>query len=105
MPNPLIASAAGSGPSAWAGVWIAEDIESIVQGVRSGSWIDGTLGAVGAGLDVLPKRRGAMKTADMFIELGRVKQNAPQPSIQDGGGSVRYRTPTAWWLICRPGTT
>ncbi|GAA3348323.1 hypothetical protein GCM10020358_66380 [Amorphoplanes nipponensis] len=38
---------------AWAGVWIAEDIELIIGGVRAGSWIDGTLGVVGAGLDGL----------------------------------------------------
>jgi uncharacterized protein YukE len=37
----------------WAGVWIAEDIELIAQGVRNGSWVDGTLGVVGAGLDGL----------------------------------------------------
>jgi hypothetical protein len=40
-------------PSPWAGVWIAEDIELITHGVRTGSWVDGTLGAVGAGLDGL----------------------------------------------------
>ncbi len=38
---------------AWAGVGPAEDIELIAQGVRNQSWVDGTLGAVGAGLDVL----------------------------------------------------
>jgi uncharacterized protein YukE len=37
----------------WAGVWIAEDIDVIAQGVRSGSWVDGTLGVVGAGIDGL----------------------------------------------------
>src|ERR1044071_2262462 len=39
--------------SPWAGVWLAEDIELIAQGVRNQSWVDGTLGAVGAGLDAL----------------------------------------------------
>ena len=39
--------------SVWSGVWIAEDIELIGQGVRSGSWVDGSLGVVGAGLDGL----------------------------------------------------
>ncbi|MEV1320405.1 WXG100 family type VII secretion target [Micromonospora arborensis] len=51
--NPLIATASAAPPSAWAGVWICEDIELIAQGVRSGSWIDGTLGVVSAGLDAL----------------------------------------------------
>jgi hypothetical protein len=37
----------------WAGVWIAEDIELINQGVENGSWVDGTLGVVGASLDGL----------------------------------------------------
>jgi hypothetical protein len=39
--------------SPWAGIWIAEDIELIIQGVQSGSWVDTTLGAVSAGLDAL----------------------------------------------------
>ncbi|MEV4349512.1 hypothetical protein AB0J83_34055 [Actinoplanes sp. NPDC049596] len=51
--NPLVAVPSASGPGAWAGVAIAEDIEQIVQGVRNGSWIDGALGAAGAGLDAL----------------------------------------------------
>lgn len=51
--NPLVASAVHTPPSAWAGIWICEDIELIAQGVRNGSWIDGTLGVVSAGLDAL----------------------------------------------------
>ncbi|MEU7997922.1 hypothetical protein AB0B83_21660 [Micromonospora sp. NPDC049060] len=51
--NPLVATATDTPPSAWAGIWICEDIELIAQGVRSGSWIDGTLGVVSAGLDAL----------------------------------------------------
>ncbi|MFG1759758.1 WXG100 family type VII secretion target [Micromonospora echinofusca] len=51
--NPLVATAAETPPSAWAGIWICEDIELIAQGVRNGSWIDGTLGVVSAGLDAL----------------------------------------------------
>ncbi|MGC4768952.1 WXG100 family type VII secretion target [Micromonospora sp. DT44] len=51
--NPLVAAAADTPPSAWAGVWICEDIELIAQGIRSGSWIDGSLGVVSAGLDAL----------------------------------------------------
>nr|WP_240948327.1 hypothetical protein [Planosporangium mesophilum] len=42
-----------SPPDAWSGVWIAEDIELIAQGVKNGSWIDTSLGVVGAGLDAL----------------------------------------------------
>ena len=51
--NPLVAAPAGTAPSPWAGVWICEDIELIAQGVRTGSWIDGGLGVVSAGLDAL----------------------------------------------------
>ncbi|MGW3615572.1 WXG100-like domain-containing protein [Micromonospora arida] len=51
--NPLVAAAADTPPSAWAGVWICEDIELIAQGVRNGSWIDGSLGVVSASLDAL----------------------------------------------------
>ncbi|MFC8848980.1 MULTISPECIES: WXG100 family type VII secretion target [unclassified Micromonospora] len=51
--NPLVAAPSGAAPSAWAGIWICEDIELIAQGVRNGSWIDGGLGVVSAGLDAL----------------------------------------------------
>ena len=51
--NPLVAAGIDAPNDAWAGVWIAEDIELIAQGVRDGSWVDGTLGVVGAGLDAL----------------------------------------------------
>jgi hypothetical protein len=51
--NPLVAGPVEQPKSAWAGVWIAEDIEAIAQGVENRSWVDGTLGVVGAGLDGL----------------------------------------------------
>jgi hypothetical protein len=51
--NPLVAGRLEQPKSAWAGVWIAEDIEAIAQGVENRSWVDGTLGVVGAGLDGL----------------------------------------------------
>lgn len=51
--NPLVAGKLDGPKDMWAGVWIAEDIELIAQGVKNGSWIDGTLGVVGAGLDAL----------------------------------------------------
>jgi hypothetical protein len=51
--NPLIAMPTTTGASPWAGVWIAEDVEQIVRGVRDGSWVDGTLGTIAAGLDGL----------------------------------------------------
>ena len=51
--NPLVVARVDQPKSAWAGVWIAEDIELIAQGVANRSWVDGTLGVVGAGLDGL----------------------------------------------------
>jgi uncharacterized protein YukE len=51
--NPLVAGALDGPKDIWAGVWIVEDIQLIEQGIKNGSWIDGTLGVVGAGLDAL----------------------------------------------------
>ena len=51
--NPLVATAAAGSPDPWAGGWITQDIEALCQGVKNGSWIEGTLGAVSAGLDAL----------------------------------------------------
>src|ERR687884_691425 len=51
--NPLVAAKSDTPVDPWAGVWIAEDIELIAEGVRNGDWIDGTLGMVSAGLDAL----------------------------------------------------
>jgi uncharacterized protein YukE len=51
--NPLVVAGVDKPADTWAGVWIAEDIELIAQGVRDGSWIDGTLGVTGASLDAL----------------------------------------------------
>lgn len=51
--NPLVSGPVSQPKSAWAGVWLVEDIELIAQGVQNKSWVDGTLGAVGAGLDAL----------------------------------------------------
>jgi uncharacterized protein YukE len=51
---PLVAVAdPGGHTDPWAGVWLAEDVETILSGIKSGSWIDTTLGAVSAGLDAL----------------------------------------------------
>jgi uncharacterized protein DUF6883 len=51
--NPLVAGRVDEPVPAWSGAWIAEDIELIGHGVRSGSWVDGSLGALGAALDGL----------------------------------------------------
>ena len=51
--NPLVAARVNGPTDAWSGVWIAEDIELIGQGVHNGSWIDTSLGVVGGSLDAL----------------------------------------------------
>ncbi len=54
--NPIVAPVGSRPGDPWAGIglaWLAEDVEAIHQGVTSGSWIDWTLGGVGAGLDTL----------------------------------------------------
>jgi uncharacterized protein YukE len=53
MSNPLVAPPGDTAADPWSGVWIAEDIELICAGIENGSWVDGTLGVVGAGLDAL----------------------------------------------------
>ncbi|MFI5936281.1 polymorphic toxin type 24 domain-containing protein [Actinoplanes sp. NPDC051494] len=52
-PNPLIAGKTNTPVDPWAGVWIAEDIDQLCRAVKDGSWIDGSLAAVSAGLDSL----------------------------------------------------
>lgn len=52
MDNPLVATP-NLEKTPWAGIWIAEDVELIHQGVTEGSWIDGGLGLAGFGLDAL----------------------------------------------------
>jgi hypothetical protein len=51
--NPLVVPRIDQPSEVWAGVWIAEDIELIVQGVRSGNWVDTSIGSISAGLDGL----------------------------------------------------
>jgi uncharacterized protein YukE len=54
MSPPLVATEGpGESPDPWAGVWIAEDVDTILAGIKDRSWIDTTVGAVSAGLDAL----------------------------------------------------
>jgi hypothetical protein len=39
--------------NAWTGVWLAEDVQTLIDGVSSGSWIDSTIGGIGTSLDTL----------------------------------------------------
>jgi len=51
--NPLVVAKGGGEVNSWSGVYLAEDIQLLHQGVKSGSWVDLTLGGVGAALDTL----------------------------------------------------
>jgi len=51
--NPLVAQRVAPTVDPFAGIWIIEDLQTIESGIRNGSWIEGTLGVVGAGLDAL----------------------------------------------------
>jgi uncharacterized protein YukE len=51
--NPLVVAQTGGQTNSWSGIYLAEDIQLLHQGVKSGSWIDTTLGGVGAALDTL----------------------------------------------------
>ncbi len=51
--NPLVASRLEGPPDAYAGVWAAEDLELLTQGIAGHDWVDAGLGGLGAGLDAL----------------------------------------------------
>jgi hypothetical protein len=61
--NPLVVPRLDQPSELWAGIWIAEDIELIVQGVRSGNWVDTSIGSLSAALD------GLALVADPFSSL------------------------------------
>src|SRR5262245_1538419 len=52
MPNPLIAERQDS-TKPWTGIFLAEDIEGIVNGFQSGSWIEVGIGGFAAGVAAL----------------------------------------------------
>jgi hypothetical protein len=51
-PNPLVAPRSGA-VGGWDGVWIAEDLGDLVTGIRSGNWIDTSIGGFAASMDAL----------------------------------------------------
>ncbi|MFF5291156.1 WXG100 family type VII secretion target [Paractinoplanes globisporus] len=53
MTNPLVAPTVDSPVSPWAGIWLADDVETILDGVKSRSWVEVSIGGTSAGLDVL----------------------------------------------------
>ncbi|WP_433533785.1 WXG100 family type VII secretion target [Micromonospora sp. CA-249363] len=52
QPAPLIAARRDS-TTAFSGVFIAEDIDALVAGYKSGSWIDGAIGGIATSMDAL----------------------------------------------------
>ncbi|WP_162907970.1 WXG100 family type VII secretion target [Allorhizocola rhizosphaerae] len=65
--NPMVAARQEGPKDPWAGVWLAEDIALIHQGVKNGNWVDGTLGGVSAGLDTLAL---AVDPAGVLLQYG-----------------------------------
>jgi uncharacterized protein YukE len=51
--NPLVVPRIDQPSDFLAGVWIAEDIQLIVQGIQTGSWVDASIGSISAALDGL----------------------------------------------------
>jgi uncharacterized protein YukE len=51
--NPLVVPRIDQPTDIWTGIWIAEDIELVVQGIKNNSWVDTSLGSIGAALDGL----------------------------------------------------
>lgn len=50
--NDMIAPVEDS--TTWAtGLWLVEDAQGLIQAIKDGNWVDGTLGGVGVGLDLL----------------------------------------------------
>lgn len=50
--NPLIAEREDS-TTATTGLWLVEDIQTLIDAIDSGTWIDGTIGGITVGLDAL----------------------------------------------------
>jgi hypothetical protein len=53
MTNPLVAPTVESPVSPWAGVWLAEDVESIRGAVQDRSWVEFSVAGASASMDVL----------------------------------------------------
>lgn len=50
--NPLIADVEDS-TTATSGLWLVEDVQTLIDSIESGTWIDGTIGGITVGLDAL----------------------------------------------------
>jgi hypothetical protein len=51
--NPLVVARLDDQKSAWAGIYLAEDVLLLKQGFEDGSWIDGVIGGFGVSMDAL----------------------------------------------------
>jgi hypothetical protein len=67
MTNPLVVASVAQPTNMLSGIWIAEDIEAIADGVRSGNWIETSLGAIGATFDGLSIIDDPFGTALQYI--------------------------------------
>jgi hypothetical protein len=76
--NPLVVSRTGGATNEWSGVYLAEDIQLLHQGVKSGSWIDLSLGGVGATLDTL-----GLVTDPLGTLASAAKESSPRSPGQE----------------------
>ena len=81
--NPLVVPRLDQPSEIWAGIWIAEDIELIVQGVRTGSWVDTSIGSLAAGLDALGLVTDPFGSVLQYITASLMEHFGPLREVLD----------------------
>ncbi|MBX6748538.1 MAG: WXG100 family type VII secretion target [Micromonosporaceae bacterium] len=81
--NPLVVPRLDQPSDIWAGIWIAEDIELIVQGVRTGNWVDTSIGSLAAGLDGLALVTDPFGSGLQYIAASLMEQFGPLREVLD----------------------
>jgi len=81
--NPLVVPRLDQPAEMWAGIWIAEDIELIVQGVRTGNWVDTSIGSLAAGLDGLALVTDPFGSVLQYIAASLMEHFGPLREVLD----------------------
>ncbi len=97
--NPLVAARVDPDVKPWTGIWLAEDIELLVQGVRSNNWVDTSLGAIGATLDGLAFYSDPASTLLQYGLSWLMEQVAPLREALDwlAGNAAQIAAHAATW--------
>ncbi|GAA1774438.1 WXG100 family type VII secretion target [Luedemannella helvata] len=97
--NPLVAARVDPDVKPWTGIWLAEDIELLVQGVRSNNWVDTSLGAIGATLDGLAFYSDPASTLLQYGLSWLMEQVAPLREALDwlAGDAAQIAAHAATW--------